>query len=111
MIHTKNALSRGLQLKYCVICGKRFAVQEPGLITVVLNNNEQKKEASFCYHHILEMVRKNESYLPAVNIASKDFCFFVFLKECEKNLKTRSVKNRKSKKTIRLIKDYIEKAR
>ena len=57
------------------------------------------------------MVRKNESYLPAVNIASKDFCFFVFLKECEKNLKTRSVKNRKSKKTIRLIKDFLEKAR
>lgn len=93
--------------KPCIICGKIFASQEAGLITVMIRVNELEKGVHFCHYHVLEMVKKHDTYLPDLG-CNDPFQIDSFLVKTGENLKKRSLKNRKTQLTIKLVRGFLE---
>lgn len=92
----------------CNVCKRQYTISEPGLIVIQTKEAPEARKISFCYHHVLEMVVKNDSYLPAISVRGKHFHLESFLKETEEILKTRNPSGRKTQRTIKLLKRFLE---
>jgi len=88
----------------CCLCNKVYAIKEPGLFIFTGGG-----DITFCYQHLVEMVNKNDTYLPAVPLKMERFNLDDFLNAVRKNLENRSPKSSKTKRTIRLLRNFLEK--
>ena len=93
----------------CALCGKIFAPYEPGLEMVPFIADGQEKIVYFCHHHILEMVRKNDTYLEEPEMPGH-FNLRDYLNKVEESLKIKNPNNRRAVKTAEVLKKFLDKA-
>jgi len=88
----------------CCLCYKVFAIKEPGLYIFKV---EGEQDIKFCYHHILEMVKKHDTYFPNVMLSMEGFDLCEFLRLTRENLLNKSPNSSKTKRTIRLVREFL----